>query len=371
MGIKFLNKILRDNCDQSIWQLNISELRGKKIAVDVSIYLYKYESTDTLLENMYLMLATFRQYDIIPIFIFDGKPPPEKRELLQKRREDKTAAKNEWHKLQGQLENAAEEKNEIIATMDVLKKQFIYITHEKIEKVKDLIRAYGATYYDAPGEADELCAMLVMKKKAWACLSEDMDLFVYGCNRVLRYFSLTNQSIVLYYTKGILENLNMTQKEFREICVLSGTDYNINANTSKNTGINSLTIYDTIKLFRKYQEQKNTALSFYEWLQNAEKNADKNYITDLDLLHKINNMFIISNELTKQSGPCAKQLDPCAKQLDPCAKQLDPCAKQLEPCAKQLDPCANIFKNIKIANGPIQKELIKEIMKEDGFLFIK
>jgi hypothetical protein len=57
-------------------------------------------------------------------------------------------------------------------------------------------------------------------------------------------------------------------------------------------------------------------------------------------------MFIISNELTKQLEPCAKQ-----------------------PCAKQ--PCANIFKNIKIVNGPIQKELVKEIMKEDGFLFIK
>ena len=28
------------------------------------------------------------------------------------------------------------------------------------------------------------------------------------------------------------------------------------------------------------------------------------------------------------------------------------------------------FKNIKIINSPIQKEQVKEIMKEDGFLFI-
>ena len=208
--------------------------------------------------------------------------------------------------------------------MDVLKKQFIYITHEKIEKVKDLIRAYGATYYDAPGEADELCAMLVMKKKVWACLSEDMDLFVYGCNRVLRYFSLVNQSVVLYYTKGILENLNMTQKEFREICVLSGTDYNINANTC-NEKSGFFTIYDTIKQFRKYQEQKNNQnMPFYDWLQDV----NKDYITDLELLNKINQMFIISNELT------------------------------------------NSFKNIKIINSPIQKLLVREIMKEDGFMFI-
>ena len=277
------------------------------------------------------MLAIFREYNIIPIFVFDGKPPPEKKELLQKRRQDKAAAKNEYNKLKDQLEQIGDdvddEKNEIVATMDQLKKQFVYITHEKIEKVKELIRAYGATYYDAPGEADELCALLVIKKKVWACLSEDMDLFVYGCNRVLRYLSLTNKSIVLYHTKGILASLNMTQKEFREICVLSGPDYNINANTDAKTKNNMITLPNTIKLFRKYQEDKNNNnnIPFYDWLTSSSKHVD--YITDLDLLQKINGMFDIS-ELNHD------------------------------------------IKNIKIMNSPIQKLLVREIMKEDGFLFI-
>lgn len=337
MGIKFLNKIMRDNCDQSIWQINISELSGKKIAIDISIYLYKYESNNTLLESIYLMLAIFRENNIIPIFIFDGKPPPEKKELLQKRREDKAAAKNEYNKLKSQLEEINDdtdtyEKNEIVATMDQLKKQFVYITHEKIEKVKELIRAYGATYYDAPGEADELCALLVIKKKVWACLSEDMDLFVYGCNRVLRYFSLVNQSFVLYYTKGILASLNMTQKEFREICVLSGTDYNINANNNLKTNSNIITLPNTIKLFRKYQDDQinnKNNVTFYDWLISSNKHDD--YITDLELLQKINGMFDISN---------------------------------------LKDDIMKEFKNIKIMNSPIQKLLVREIMKEEGFLFI-
>ena len=70
--------------------------------------------------------------------------------------------------------------------------------------------------------------MLVIKKKAWACLSEDMDMFVYGCPRVLRYLSLMNRTVVLYNTQGILEILDISQKELREVCVLSGTDYNSN-----------------------------------------------------------------------------------------------------------------------------------------------
>ena len=338
MGIKFLNKILRDNCEQSIWQIDIGELTGKKIAVDISIYLYKYESNNTLLESIYLMLATFRHYNIIPIFIFDGKPPPEKKELLKKRRLDKEAAKNEYNKLKNQLDDISDdsdyEKNEIVATMDQLKRQFVYITHEKIEKVKELIRAYGATYFDAPGEADEMCALLVIKKKVWACLSEDMDLFVYGCNRVLRYFSLANQSIVLYHTKGILASLNMTQKEFREICVLSGTDYNINANNNLKTNENVITLQNTIKLFRKYQEEQlvnknKNNMSFYDWITSSNKHEE--YITDLDLLQKINDMFDISNI---------------------------------------KEDIRSILKDLRIINTPIQKLLVREIMKEDGFMFI-
>ena len=262
MGIKFLNKFLQENCDQSIWHIHLSELNGKKIAVDISVYLYKYEADETLIENIYLMLSIFRHYNIVPIFIFDGKPPPEKKELLQKRRENKVEAKNEYYKLKELLDTVdTSEKQDIISNMDQLKKQFVFINREKTEKVKELIRAYGATYYDALGEADELCAMLVIKKKVWACLSEDMDLFVYGCNRVLRYISLTNHTIVLYYMKGILNQLDMTQKEFREICVLSGTDYNINANSSLKNNNFTVNLHNTVKLFRKYKEQNNTTLS--------------------------------------------------------------------------------------------------------------
>jgi 5'-3' exonuclease len=327
MGIKFLNKFLQENCDQSIWHIHLSELNGKKIAVDISIYLYKYEAEETLIENIYLMLSIFRHYNIVPIFIFDGKPPPEKKELLQKRRENKVEAKNEFYKLKDLLDTVdTSEKQDIISNMDLLKKQFVFINRGKTEKVKDLIRAYGSTYYDAPGEADELCAMLVIKKKVWACLSEDMDLFVYGCNRVLRYISLTNHTIVLYYMKGILNQLNMTQKEFREICVLSGTDYNINANCSLKNNNFTVNLHNTIKYFRKYKEQNNITQSFYNWIINSEKKLD--YISDLDLLYKINNMFEISNEL------------------------------------------AISFKNIKVTNSSIQIEKVQSIMKEEGFLFI-
>ena len=53
----------------------MADLSGKRIAVDISIYLYKYEAEDALLENMYVMLSIFRHYNIIPITVIDYNHP--------------------------------------------------------------------------------------------------------------------------------------------------------------------------------------------------------------------------------------------------------------------------------------------------------
>jgi 5'-3' exonuclease len=87
MGIKNLNRFLRDNCKKkSIYKASLKDLRGKTIVIDTSIYLYKFLGENALMENMYLFISTLLDNDITPIFIFDGKPPPEKREILLERR---------------------------------------------------------------------------------------------------------------------------------------------------------------------------------------------------------------------------------------------------------------------------------------------
>ena len=210
------------------------------------------------------------------------------------------------------------EKQEISNSMDMLKRKFVNVSKNDIEEVKNLIRAYGATYYDAPGEADELCAMLTIKGKVWACLSEDMDMFVYGCPRVIRYLSLLKHTIVLYDMKGILSELGITQKELREICVLSGTDYN-----NINDNDNSHTLYTTLKQYKKYHNDKSN-LDFYDWLV---KKTD--YIRDYEHLIQIYDIFDLSknhNNITK-------------------------------------------FENIIISNSNIIKSEIRDILEKDGFIF--
>jgi hypothetical protein len=266
------------------------------------------------------MLSIFIYYNIIPIFIFDGKSPPEKKALLKKRRECRELAQEEYDKLKTELELVEDEiieKERIISSMEKLKKQMVQIDKTKIETVKALIRAYGATYFDAPGEADEVCALLVIKQKVWACLSEDMDLFVYGCSRVLRYFSLVDHTAVLYSMKGILKELDMSQKVFTDICILSGTDYSSN-------GKNNL--YLTLDYFANYKHH-GKGLSFYDWLQ-----INTDYIENIDLLMNTHKLFNIESDKNMKN--------------------------------------LHVFNSISIMNGPKKQKEIEEIMEEEDFIFL-
>lgn len=316
MGIKFLNKYIRTNCPNAIKKIHFGELQWKKIAVDVSIYLYKFKSESSLMEQMYLMINLFRYYNIIPIFIFDGKPPDEKRDLINHRKELRKEAKVNYELLKEQYDIAEteQEKNELFNKMENEKKKSIRITQNDIQNVKDLMSALGVTYYDALGEADELCAYLTHKKIVYGCLSEDMDMFVYGCNRVFRYLSLFNRTCIYYNLSDILKSLNLTLDEFKMLCIISGTDYNVDTN--------DFTIYETIKLYRKYKKQ-DTSVMFIKWLES------NNNIKISDSFNQIESLFNIS-ELSNEET----------------------------------------ISKIVINNNPIQRNIVEDIMKKYNFIFV-
>ena len=320
MGIKNLNRFLQTSCDKSIQKIHISSLSGKKIVIDTSIYLYRFMGDGCLLENFYLMISIFREHNIIPLFVFDGKPPKEKDELLKQRKTEKKDAEKKYNLLQDKLDHAEDydiDKSEIKENMDALKKQFIRIHHSDIENVKTLIKAYGVSYIDAIGEADKLCAKMVCKNKAYACLSEDMDLFVYGCGRVLRYLSLLKKTTIMYDLSGILSELKMTLSEFQHITIISGTDYNFNINI--NNGTNLMT---TLKYFKRYKKSECT--DFYKWLE-----LHTNYIDNIEELYNTLNMFSLTDM-----------------------------------------PEYKNYGNIKIANGPVHISNLKTIMSNEHFVFI-
>tara|TARA_B100000424_G_C22944758_1_gene502812 strand:+ start:2986 stop:3924 length:939 start_codon:yes stop_codon:yes gene_type:complete len=293
MGIKYLNYYLQQNCKQGIQKINLYELSHKKIVVDTSIYMYRFMGENALLENFYLMISIFRKYDIIPLFVFDGKPPKEKEDLLIQRKIDKKNAEEKYLQLEEKYKNETneDEKEKIQEYMEKLKKNFIRITFKDIENVKFLIQSYGVSYIEAPGEADKLCAKLVMKKKAYACLSEDMDMFVYGCNRVLRYLSLLKSNAILYDLSNILKELQIDFQEFRNICILSGTDYNLD---------NKFNVIQLFKYFKKFKQEK--ADNFYEWMK-IKYNINECKINEITQMFHIDNNYKENDKIKFLNGP--------------------------------------------------------------------
>ena len=281
MGVKLLSSLLKSYCSDVVEKHHMGDLFGKKICIDSMIYLYRFKSQDALIEKFYLMCTLFKYYNITPLFVFDGKPPEEKREEISKRKTERKKAKEQYYKLKEMYGNKpTKEENE---SLRQIKRKMTYITYENITDIQNLIEFYGMKYMVAHGEADRLCASLVLKKKVYAVLTEDMDLFALGCPNVLRYISLTNHTYLSYDLNKILKKLEITLKDFQYLCVLSGNDY---YKTNKN-------IFNYLKLYKRYRKNQKVNPSFNDWLLNNKT------ITD-NQSHDISNAMLMYNDINKE-----------------------------------------------------------------------
>ena len=369
MGIRMLNKFLQDKCKTSISLVNLSELSGKKIAVDISIYLYKFLGDNALLENLYLMISIFREHNIIPVFVFDGKPPAEKNDTIAFRKKTKLNARDEYYRLKQILDDIESDvvgsdcdsandtgnkttveldeettvhipsnSADIRAMMSKLKKKFVILKSDHIQNAKMLLQAYGMTYIESPGEADMLCAKLVAKNIVYACLSEDTDMFVYGCSRVLRYLSLTASTAILYDFQEIIKTLDMTTYEFRQLCIIYGCDY---LPKNENQNYKNMTIFNSYKMFKNYK----------------------------DYLKQMNSDTININE-TNENTPEHDFYKWLLSQNTDICSYINEARKVIDMFDISSYDNLELYDNIKIMNGPIHREQLIEVMQKENFIFI-
>lgn len=327
MGVRFLNKFLLKKCSKksgAIRKEMCSILENKVIAIDISIYLYKFSENNKLLENMLLFLSMCKKYHIIPLFVFDGNPPVEKHPLLESRKNEKKIANDVYHQLyesyskymssgnmeyismsmsdvspccfNKEIENNIIENNIInnendenkqldsfIKNMNKQKYNSLSVKKHQIDDVKELIERYGYRYIIAPGEADELCSILVHQNIAWACLSDDMDLFVYGCPRILRCLDLPTQSFMFYDLSKILGSLRISQENMRYICILCGTDYPLSTAICHTNEQDKLTYFNTIiDYYNQWYTMYKYKLTFIEYMCfYSNVNIDKKEVANI------------------------------------------------------------------------------------------
>ena len=247
MGVKGLNKFIDSKSSDAVSVVSLEEYRNKKIAIDINNYIYRYKGNHSLIESIFSMCSVLHKYEIIPIFVFDNRTKfadktNKKYIELKKRAKDKVEGEKTCIKLEEKLEEI--KKDETIPNVEVqkleskikqLKRDIVRVTKDELISVKEVINSYKMIYYDAPNEADNVCAFMCKNGIADACLSEDSDMFIYGCPVILKHFSLMYETVKRYDYKKILENLDLCEERFRKMCILSGTDYNTNKKYDSNT----------------------------------------------------------------------------------------------------------------------------------------
>lgn len=200
MGIKGLGPFLRKNTN-AVRAADISELKGKKVAVDASIYVYKWYMGNYLssgkqethhIRNCFLAVSGWLNEDITPVFVFDGAPPAQKAAVMAARaeaRENGTGA---------------------------------HVPAEAFTDIQNLLTVMGVETIQAVSEADSTAAELCKQGLVWAVVTDDLDLLTFGTPRVV---SFDKGNVTIITLADVLTGLKISMDSFIDFCIMCGCDY--------------------------------------------------------------------------------------------------------------------------------------------------
>lgn len=303
MGIKNLLKFL-DTFPDLIEEKNISEFTGKKIAIDISILLYqvvisvrnsgadltnkqgKITSHVLGLFNKTIKLLT---KGIIPVYVFDGKPPDIKKKVLDMR-------KNVRKKAEEKMVNAVSQEDKIKYF-----KRSVIITRDQLDDCRNLLDCMGVPYVNAPQEADSQCAWLAKNGYVDAVLTEDMDILTFGSPFIIRNLTSFKKKPIEISLERIKTKFGWTQDDFIKFCILLGCDYTDN-----------ITDYNYEDIFKVYQLEKDIDKTMKKLNKNIDYKATIDYfknplvndtITNFNVakpdILRLNNLLVNTHGLIK------------------------------------------------------------------------
>ena len=263
MGIKNLHQFLRKKCPECYKQIHLSNLAYKKVAVDVSLFLFKYKSAvgDRWIHAFINLILALRRNNVHCYFVYDGPSPKEKEQEKEKRKSSKDKIQERAH----DIEFALDTYNKTGEIMDILREtmkrrkspkkvkkllgkkskeeidvrwledylariqgQVVKMTKEDISASKQLFDILGVPYTTSLCEAETLCAHLARDGKVYGALSEDTDLLACEASVFLHKLNTRDDTCYILNLEQVREALELDRQEFQDFCIMCGTDYNSN-----------------------------------------------------------------------------------------------------------------------------------------------
>src|SRR5213593_2338141 len=179
---------------------SLEALRGRSVAIDGNLELYQFLSimrtrdgrpledskgriTSHLNGLAFRTTRLIADYDIRPVFVFDGPPPELKREEIRKRREAREKSQREYEAAIAAGDTATAWSKAIMTSR---------LTRPMVEEAKTLLTLLGIPWIQAPSEGEAQAAFLTQTGHAWAAGSKDYDSLLFGAPRVVRFLAVAS-----------------------------------------------------------------------------------------------------------------------------------------------------------------------------------
>jgi 5'-3' exonuclease len=261
MGIKNLNKFLQKHTPQSFREISLQKYAGKRIAIDVTLYLFEYKKNyrDNWIAQFLRLVMCLQKHNITCVFIYDTKAPAEKNRKKLERKQTRLRAEQRAYEIDMAIENYLEHgepskilldmmhkkghkkllssTNALVSAIDmnVIQKELsrqqsvsIYLTRYDIDTSKEVLDSLGIPHYNSETEAETLCAYLCCYNLVDAVLSNDTDVMVYGTPIFLSKISLRHETVTEIKVDALCESIQLSLESFRDFCIMCGCDYNTN-----------------------------------------------------------------------------------------------------------------------------------------------
>ncbi len=177
--------------------------------------------TSHLMGVFYRTTSLLRE-GVLPIWVFDGKPPERKTGTIRQRVLAKEKAEEAWQEAlaAGDLETARKKAA-----------QTSRLTRPMVEELRQLLDGLGVPSVQAPSEGEAQAAVMAAKGSVWAAASEDYDSLLFGAPRLVRGLAARGRAGVspgaqLVDRAEVLASLGISEEELILLGIVIGTDFN-------------------------------------------------------------------------------------------------------------------------------------------------
>ena len=208
MGILSLRNLIEKNAPGALKKIPVEDLAGWKIGIDASIGIYELYYTSIKhkingtngqpinhIQGTFHRVVKFILAGIIPVYIFDGKPPEIKAGVI--------AARSEM-KIHGKA---------------------VKVPQSIFTSVMRLLQLMKIPYVQAPSEAEAQAAVMCTQGVIDAVATTDTDCLAFGTKHQIIGLDGQAKFVTAITREHVLSGLGLTLAQFIDMCILLGSDY--------------------------------------------------------------------------------------------------------------------------------------------------